>query len=976
MPSLLRKNRWLDADVGVVNGGPFTRVLRLAPEDRFAPAARSRDDGGLWQSFCEMGWQEVEKGLGSELEKAFAARQEEAQIDIGGRQYKADLRSDPYQIDGFLGQQPRRPLRRWTGTSSDGTNGSAGRGPVEQLPDELCRLLYGDAAKPAHATEHGEKAAAAYAVGKDHFDKGEYARALPYFQKVAAMSLDNRDAKEMANVCKRCIAQSKDLLQDEQTATIGVDLPIIDTKVDQCHYADALGNPNRWVLDGDGLLQWTDSGQEAPRFSQVSFVMEGPNGKNYLLTDSEWFSPLRHQDVPKVLASLRHICQRAGVKHNIEDRMYMRAPEPEHRVVYAARGLPSSKLRRLRIFVFRNFEWHPVSRGEEDQIKRGLLGGQACVKMDSGPLKWAVDTRDWQGWWQVDRYGNRRRLVCCPLLGCTSNDKVSETAYQEQIREGFTDERLLIPASRTPTLSAWECKQGIISALEDEFRELSASRQGVMTKTGDFGPGLPRGGLFDKWSFALKNAPEDAFEQKLLAKRANARSTAASFAVQKVADGRKADNAWESLMVTARTRSSPIAPAAPADVHLVRLAEEELYWRTDVDGDKILTSAEWMHYRLLEMQAPCQFALLEVQALMRERMADGETGLLRAALNTFVDALDDEWSSAEARLTAATMRRLAQKWLVMWAGKLRSTAATPLQAKALAKMERLVYPPCKHTHAQAEDYSSYYDFVNAILGRSEVKIRLYMYAQTHKTALALDKDSWTASMVEWTDRETWQNTLVVHGKEYSYFAGRIMVNTPGKGPFGAPDKIIELPCRTMRSPREIWHYLHREGRFYFPADAYDWQEKHSTHFADALYTFLTGDHVPAEHWPSQPSIDELVIPSMVTRHLVMPHIGGLLTECYTRLIDNFLAVDSAQEAADCRVFSPQTSEDEWQQLAVDSLVQYEYEPGWFAVARIVKKAEQQCDLHWCDLHSGQIRLEEDVPKTFVHALQRLSAATP
>jgi len=258
------------------------------------------------------------------------------------------------------------------------------------------------------------------------------------------------------------------------------------------------------------------------------------------------------------------------------------------------------------------------------------------------------------------------------------------------------------------------------------------------------------------------------------------------------------------------------------------------------------------------------------------------------------------------------------------------------------------------------DYVTYYDFVCNMLGRLPATIKLHIY-DLHASEKLDDSVNWFPSMVTSKPVRHWHTSVVVNNKEY-WYAGRISEFTPGKTPLGAPDRIIELPARTMRCRGDIWDFIAREMRFTFTPDVYHYKRRNGNHFSDALVLFLTNQHIP-ESLLASPDCTSLLVTNPTLRSWAMPYISivfdrdvEVLTKSYTGSGDWRMAMHPDQ--------------DEWSKIAVQSLAEYEYEPGWRCVAQIVSKNEvaETCDVRWCDFRAARMRLEEDVPKACLRPL--------
>merc|ERR1719401_2892369 len=115
-----------------------------------------------------------------------------------------------------------------------------------------------------------------------------------------------------------------------------------------------------------------------------------------------------------------------------------------------------------------------------------------------------------------------------------------------------------------------------------------------------------------------------------------------------------------------------------------------------------------------------------------------------------------------------------------------------------------------------DDYITYYDFLNQILGREKAAVQLYKYDLTAGKAWWLSPLVFCGQQFE----GIWHTGVVVHGREY-WFGGNIFESHPGDTPFGQPTKVVPLPAQTMRSRDELWSFIRQELTSEFTTSAYD-----------------------------------------------------------------------------------------------------------------------------------------------------------
>jgi len=349
--------------------------------------------------------------------------------------------------------------------------------------------------------------------------------------------------------------------------------------------------------------------------------------------------------------------------------------------------------------------------------------------------------------------------------------------------------------------------------------------------------------------------------------------------------------------------------AEAEDPDLLTQTVADLFKKMDLSRNGIIEECEWMHYRLLELQAPSFHSLAEVNEIILERCKHDRTfpgKLLKCFLKNGGDA-------EEGRIS--NMTRAAREWLQ----ESRTMAPKAMSDDNKKYIQELIEKDKEH-----EYLITYYNFVNHMLGRRKSKVQLYFYDLLNGRAWWM-----TPVLLGQYLEGIWHTGVVVHGREY-WFGGNIFESTPGKTPFGTPTKIVTLPSETMRTKEDLWNFLSRECADEFTRENYDVLKHNCNHFSDRVSLFLLNEHIPDEVL-KQP---EMVMDSYAVK---------LLQPLLNRWLGTF-----GDESKGARRTDEVAAQGTWEKLTAGSLVVYEYAPGWTRIARMTSKAGETCTLEWID----------------------------
>jgi len=392
--------------------------------------------------------------------------------------------------------------------------------------------------------------------------------------------------------------------------------------------------------------------------------------------------------------------------------------------------------------------------------------------------------------------------------------------------------------------------------------------------------------------------------------------------------------------------------AGVQDVELLEQTALDIFNRIDVSRNGYIEEYEWVHYKLLELQAPSFHSLAQVNEKVLQWEKE-RRGVCADLLQVFVKNGGDD---ADARIAATAMKKIAKEW-----SQSKLSAAKPPSKKVAGGLpqekigdvsRRYLEELLQGMPALEEDLPiTYYDFMNHMLGRRKATVSLYKYD------LSNGKAWWLSPLLLGQHFEgIWHTGIVVHGKEY-WFGGNIFESKPASTPFGEPTQIVELPEFTMRTREDLWNFISRELSSEFTRANYDVLTHNCNHFSDAVSVFLLSEHIPD---------DVLKQPEMVMNTITVQALRPLLN----RWLGTF-----GDESADAsgRKTDDSVAKDEWAMLEPATLVVYEYKPGWTCVARLVDKAGETCTLRRVNASSKALLIEEGVSRTMVSRLPTSAA---
>lgn len=390
------------------------------------------------------------------------------------------------------------------------------------------------------------------------------------------------------------------------------------------------------------------------------------------------------------------------------------------------------------------------------------------------------------------------------------------------------------------------------------------------------------------------------------------------------------------------------------DTELLDAALNDVFRKAALSCNGRIEEVEWIHFRLLEIQAPSFHSLVQVNDQLR-RCLKWDPSVLQRLLNLFESASDVK--DGEAWLTAAQMQEVAKQWITERDSKQDLPSAA--MREAVAYLQKRV---AENEVWEEDGVVTYYDFMNHMLGRRKVKVQIYLYDMSGGRAAYL-----SPLLLGRRLEGIWHSGVVVHGKEY-WYGGSIFESTPGKTPFGEPSKIIDMPEYTMRSRGDLWNYIRRQLVKEFTSETYDVLSRNCNHFSDTLCGFLLDQRLP-DSVLRQP---EILMDSWAAQ-LLRPLLNRALGQFSGQEDGTTAAVGACTKLLDKECSNGNEARDDWSCIALGSLVAYEYENGWTCVARVIRRGEHVSDLKWLDVSSGKMGIKLGVPRESIQPYPRIAA---
>jgi hypothetical protein len=362
----------------------------------------------------------------------------------------------------------------------------------------------------------------------------------------------------------------------------------------------------------------------------------------------------------------------------------------------------------------------------------------------------------------------------------------------------------------------------------------------------------------------------------------------------------------------------------------------DIFLKMDLSRVGVIQETDWLHYWLLEQQAPSFHALAQVNEKLLVSLRQ-DPKILETLNKLFLENCSMEH---DAQLTAMQMKRVVEL-------RLREQIKRNVKDEAFSHLAQLL----RKRSIEEDEMFSYYDFMNHMLGRRKVKVQLYQYDLSEGAA------KWLSPVLVGQQLEgIWHTSIVVHGREF-WFGGQVFESAPGSTPFGTPVKIIDLPEGTMRTREDFVNYIGRVLAHEFTKDSYDVLTRNCNHFSDAAALFLLNCHIPQEI---------LKQPDLVMGAWSMRFLRPVLN----RILGDFQANESARGFQHPKEDGAMLSQDGGC-ISEGSLVVWEHEEGWTRIARVLKwcSNSKTCILKWLDVHTGELHTEREVKQSRILRLE-------
>lgn len=363
----------------------------------------------------------------------------------------------------------------------------------------------------------------------------------------------------------------------------------------------------------------------------------------------------------------------------------------------------------------------------------------------------------------------------------------------------------------------------------------------------------------------------------------------------------------------------------PCDDHdlLIHVATDT-FQRADFEVRDRIPLSHWIHFRLLEFQAPSFHAITQLNQKLLNWLTQDAT-ILEGLLDVFLEACED---AGRVRLSPNQLKRAVSTWF----GQASNAMMTE---EYIAHLNKLMG---SDDIIEEGENITYYEFLHYMLGRSPALVELYYYDLSHGSA------RWWSPVLFGKNMESvWHCGVIVHDKEYRY-GGNIFESRPGRTAFGEPARVSKLGF-THRSRDEVLSFINRRLAHRFAVDSYQVFTNNSNNFCDEFLVFLLNQRLTSE------VMDQ---PKQIMNSQAARAMSGWLPWLDGKLPDN------------TRLASTQNNQ--WGYLKQGTLVTYEYEDGWTCIARLLDKRNDTCDLLWLDIAGGSFRIKTGVPKEHVEAL--------
>lgn len=388
---------------------------------------------------------------------------------------------------------------------------------------------------------------------------------------------------------------------------------------------------------------------------------------------------------------------------------------------------------------------------------------------------------------------------------------------------------------------------------------------------------------------------------------------------------------WQSIVGSATVMSSAKllayyrnACSNNQDDNLLMNVVDDLFQRMDFNAADKVSFDKWIHFRLLELQAPSTHAMTQINLRLTSWL-DRFPSVLTRFVDLFLQACGD---AASMRLTVSQMKDAVRTWIA-------HASMDVFHRDYIEQMNGLLN---SNSDFEEGEMITYYEFLNYLTGQKWESVELYFYDLTKGSAWM-----WTPIVFGRSMPCLWHCGIVAFGKEYRY-GGNIFESTPGQTAFGEPYKIQSIGT-TCRTRQDILSFVNRNLAHLFAVDSYQVLTNNSNHFCDALSMYLTNTHIPDE---------------------VLQQPEDIMASSAAKLLSSWLPWLRGVLPNQTQV--SRTADEEWESVQEDTTVKYEYEDGWTIIARVVKKHDYSCDVLYFSRHECSFSLRQGVSRRAVQPL--------
>eukprot|EP00929_Paragymnodinium_shiwhaense_P100341 TRINITY_DN6259_c0_g1_i2.p1 TRINITY_DN6259_c0_g1~~TRINITY_DN6259_c0_g1_i2.p1 ORF type:complete len:606 (+),score=157.40 TRINITY_DN6259_c0_g1_i2:122-1939(+) len=354
---------------------------------------------------------------------------------------------------------------------------------------------------------------------------------------------------------------------------------------------------------------------------------------------------------------------------------------------------------------------------------------------------------------------------------------------------------------------------------------------------------------------------------------------------------------------------------------LVNATAEEMLRSMDMRGNATVEMTEWIHYWAMERDSPSFHAAKEVNDKLKEAVKQDAQVLGRMQMH-FETAVGECGSTSG--LPSEGLLRACKRLVDSPKAVLETRWAAEVLEKNL-NGEMVV---------EEDQYLTYYDFLNVMLGRKRFKVSLWKYDISDGVA-----KNWSWLLLGQNFDGIWHTGVVVDWPDKSsefWFGGELFESAPGTTPFGKPLEVVPMGYTYKLRP-EVWDHCAKQLAFQFTRDTYDVLTHNCNHFSDKLSMFLRNEHIPDDVL-YQPDMVMQTVTARALRPLLNRWLGGFGSGKDDRATDGGEAVFRL-----------------WETVGVGALIEfYKDEGGKIMIGEITEAFQDDCTVSCLDFWAGGI----------------------